>query len=91
MRQFLAAYNVRLAPHGKTTMSPRLFQLQLEGGAWGITLATSHQVLVAYEHGIRHILMANQLIGKANMSLIARLLRDPDFEFYCLVDSAEQA
>ncbi|HEY2858834.1 MAG TPA: amino acid deaminase [Terracidiphilus sp.] len=91
MRRFIEAYNVRLAPHGKTSMAPRLFQLQLEGGAWGITLATAHQVLVAYEHGVRRILMANQLIGKPNMAIVSRLLRDPSFEFYCLIDSAAQA
>jgi D-serine dehydratase len=88
MQQFIAAYGVRLAPHGKTTMAPRLFQMQLESGAWGITLATAHQVWVAYAHGARRVLMANQLVGKENMSIIARMLRDPDFDFYCLVDSA---
>jgi D-serine dehydratase len=90
MRNFIEAYGVRLAPHGKTTMAPLLFQLQLKGGAWGTTLATAHQTLVAYEHGVRRVLMANQLVGKPNLAVVARLLRDPDFEFYCLVDSAAQ-
>ena len=90
MRQFIEAYGVKLAPHGKTTMSPQLFDMQLKSGAWGITLATAHQAQVAYTHGVRRILMANQLVGKQNMASIARLLRDPAFEFYCLVDSAEQ-
>jgi D-serine dehydratase len=90
MQQFIAAYGVRLAPHGKTTMAPRLFDLQLQAGAWGITLATAHQTLVAHAHGVRRILMANQLIGKENMSIIGRLLCDPEFEYYCLVDSAAQ-
>ena len=40
MQTFIARYGVQLAPHGKTTMSPSLFQLQLDHGAWGITLAT---------------------------------------------------
>ncbi len=53
MRQFTVAYGVRLAPHGKTTMAPRLFDLQLRAGAWGITLATAHQTQVAYAHGVR--------------------------------------
>lgn len=87
MRQFVAEYGVKLAPHGKTTMAPRLFDMQLKAGAWGITLATAHQTLVAYQHGVRRVLMANQLVGKENMSIIARLLEDPAFEFYCLVDS----
>ncbi|AEU36579.1 amino acid deaminase [Granulicella mallensis] len=90
MQQFIAAYGVKLAPHGKTTMAPQLFNLQMQAGAWGITLANAHQTFVAYEHGIRRVLMANQLIGKENMAIISRLLRDQSFDYYCLVDSAAQ-
>jgi D-serine dehydratase len=89
MRKFAEGYGVKLAPHGKTTMAPKLFMRQLEAGAWGITLATAPQVRAAYEHGIRRVLMANQLIGRQNMATVARLLDDPGFEFFCLVDSAE--
>ena len=88
MRRFIDAYGLRLAPHGKTTMAPQLFAMQLNAGAWGITLATAHQTFVAYMHGVRRVLMANQLVGKENMATIGRLLQDPDFEFYSLVDSA---
>ncbi|MGB8480773.1 MAG: amino acid deaminase [Acidobacteriaceae bacterium] len=91
MQQFIQAYGVNLAPHGKTTMAPALFTRQLQTGAWGITLATAHQSRVAYEHGVRRVLMANQLVGKQNMEIVSRLLRDQNFEFYCLVDSAQQA
>ena len=90
MQRFIAAYGLNLAPHGKTTMAPKLFEMQLGSGAWGITLATAQQTKVAYTHGVRRVLMANQLIGKQNMAVIAGLLYDPGFEFYCLVDSAEQ-
>lgn len=91
MQDFVAAYGVKLAPHGKTTMAPKLFARQLQAGAWGITLATAHQTRVAYEHGVRRVLMANQLVGKQNMAIIAQLLDDLDFEYFCLVDSAEHA
>jgi len=93
MRRFTTAYDVRLAPHGKTTMAPRLFHRQIENGAWGITLATVSQVIAAYEHGVRRILMANQLVGETEMTLLLPMLRDLSFEFYCLVDheyNAEQ-
>jgi D-serine dehydratase len=90
MQRFISAYGMKLAPHGKTTMAPALFAMQLESGAWGITLATAQQTLVAHAHGVRRVLMANQLVGKENMAIVGRLLRDPDFEFFCLVDSAEQ-
>ncbi len=89
MQAFVAEYGVKLAPHGKTTMAPQLFRRQLEAGAWGITLATAHQVRAAYRGGVHRVLMANQLVGKRNMGMIAELLTDPDFEFFCLVDSAD--
>ncbi len=89
MRRFIAAYGVQLAPHGKTTMAPALFKMQLDAGAWGITVATAHQTRVSHAHGVKRVLMANQLVGKQNMATIAALLRDPEFAFYCLVDSAE--
>ncbi|MHB2009139.1 MAG: amino acid deaminase [Acidobacteriaceae bacterium] len=91
MQQFIQAYGVKLAPHGKTTMAPKLFARQLQAGAWGITLATAHQTRVAYEHGVRRVLMANQLVGKQNMEIVSRLLGDENFEFYCLVDSVQLA
>jgi D-serine dehydratase len=87
MQRFMYAYKVRLAPLGKTTMAPRLFQMQLDGGAWGITMASVHQAMVAHAHGVRSVLMANELVGRQNMRIVANLLADPEFEFYCLVDS----
>ena len=88
MQRFMDAYKVRLAPHGKTTMAPQLFRMQLDSGAWGITLASAHQTLVAHAHGVKRVLMANELVGRQNMQIIANLLADTEFEFYCLVDSA---
>lgn len=89
MREFISRYKLKLAPHGKTTMSPELYQLQLDYGAWGITLATAPQVNAAFQHGVRRVIMANQLTGKANMAIIAGLLaRDSEFDFTCIVDSA---
>ncbi len=90
MQQFIDTYGINLAPHGKTTMAPKLFEMQLQKGAWGITLATAHQTMVAHRHGVRRVLMANQLVGKENMAIVSRLLQDPSFEYYCLVDSAAQ-
>jgi len=91
MQRFVNEYGMRLAPHGKTTMAPKLFQMQIDAGAWGITLATAHQAMVAWRHGIKRVLMANELIGRQNMAVIAHLLEDREFDFYCLVDSAEGA
>lgn len=90
MQRFASEYGAKLAPHGKTTMAPRLFARQLAAGAWGITLATAHQTRVAYAHGVRRVLMANQLVGRRNMAIVAELLADSSFEYFCLVDSPDQ-
>jgi D-serine dehydratase len=89
MQTYACEHGIQLAPHGKTTMAPALFKQQIDAGAWGMTLATAEQVIVAYRHGVRRLLLANQLVGRANMDLISKVLDDPSVEFYCLVDSAE--
>lgn len=88
MKSFISTYGLKLAPHGKTTMSPALFHQQLAHGAWGITLATAPQVQAAYHFGVRRMIMANQLVGRANMAIISRLLQNPGFDFFVIVDSA---
>lgn len=88
MKSFISTYGLKLAPHGKTTMSPALFHQQLAHGAWGITLATAPQVQAAYHFGVRRVIMANQLVGRANIAIISRLLQNPEFDFFVIVDSA---
>lgn len=87
MQDFANIHGVHLAPHGKTTMIPDFWHKQIEAGAWGITLATAVQVATAARSGIKTILMANQLVGKRNMEIIAAL--PSDLAFYCLVDSMD--
>jgi D-serine dehydratase len=90
MRRFCAQYGATLAPHGKTTMSPQLFGAQLANGAWGITLASATQVQVAHRFGVRRVLLANQLVSKADINSVLQLMHDdPEFEFFALVDSMQ--
>lgn len=90
MRRFLARTGAKLAPHGKTTMAPQLFARQLDDGCWCITVATAQQAAVCRRFGFPRILLANQLIGRAEIDwLCGELARDPAFDFYCLVDSVE--
>jgi D-serine dehydratase len=90
MQRFAENAQARLAPHGKTTMCPALFDLQLRDGAWALTVATPQQLHVVRSFGYQRIVLANQLIGKSAIEwVIDELKQCPDFEFYCLVDSAE--
>lgn len=90
MRAFSEHHDISLCPHGKTTMAPQLFARQLEDGAFGITVATVQQMQVCRRFGVPRVLMANQLVGRqAIRQVLAALDADPNFEFYCLVDSVD--
>jgi D-serine dehydratase len=89
--EYLVSNELSFAPHGKTTMAPQMYAEQLGDGAWGITAATVNQVQVMRAYGVSRVVMANQLMGKAHLATIAAEMRaDPDFDFYCFVDSVAQ-
>jgi D-serine dehydratase len=91
MRDFTASTGVLLAPHGKTTMAPQIFAQQLAAGAWGITVANVQQLVICVRFGVRRIIMANQLLGRAEVGTVIHLLEaHPDLEFHFLIDSHAQ-
>ncbi|WP_445279212.1 amino acid deaminase [Streptomyces sp. DSM 118148] len=88
METYAERHGLAFAPHGKTSMAPRLFQRQIEHGAWGITLAVPHQVWVARAFGVERIFLANELVDPAALRRVAgELAADPGFRFVCYVDS----
>jgi len=89
MARFAAQSQALLAPHGKTAMTPELFRAQQAAGAWGMTLATVPQVQSAARAGVKRILLANPLVGRAEQRQMAALIA-AGLEFYCLIDDAAQ-
>src|SRR5579872_2870548 len=89
MMAFARRHGLLLAPHGKTTMAPALFQRQIRDGAWAITVATSQQLHIALAAGVRRIIFANQPVGRAIDACFQALLRDAGLELYVLADSLE--
>jgi D-serine dehydratase len=90
MQAFADRIGARLAPHGKTSMSPELFAMQIEAGAWAMTAATAHHVRIYRRCGIGRVFLANQAVADADLDWIAgEIARDPGFDFYCLADSEE--
>jgi D-serine dehydratase len=87
MADFARRNGLSLCPHGKTTMSPQLWNLQLAEGAWGITVATAHQLQVARRFGIPRVIWANQPIGRIAVDAAFDALRDPGFDLFVLADS----
>lgn len=92
MQRYADARGVSLAPHGKTTMTPGIFQAQQRAGAWAIGVGTAWQAGAAMASGIKRVLMVNQLVGKANMALVSRL-KDHyrEASYFCCVDSEANA
>lgn len=76
------------APHGKTTMAPQLIRAQLDAGAWAVTAATVSQARLMWEHDLRRVLLANQVVDRPGLEWISSTLAsDPGFEMFVLVDS----
>ncbi|RUP25511.1 MAG: amino acid deaminase [Curvibacter sp.] len=91
MQRYADDRGVLLAPHGKTSLSPQLFGLQLQAGAWGLTFATVYQASVGVAAGARRVIIANQVLADADLDGLRALLdRHPDLRLWFLVDSIEQ-
>lgn len=91
MRDFCAQRGLHLAPHGKTSMSPELWQMQLDAGAWGISFATVFQAAVGARHGVPVLLIANQVVQRAELDALALLHAEhPAMRSMFLVDSVNQ-
>lgn len=91
MQHFAERHGVQLAPHGKTTMSPQLFRRQLDAGAWGLTFANVHQLRLGLAAGARRALIANQVVGAAELAELLDLRRrHAGVELAFFVDSQAQ-
>ncbi|MFL6063396.1 MAG: amino acid deaminase [Friedmanniella sp.] len=88
MGEWSADRNLGLAPHGKTTMAPALWLAQLDAGACAITVANAAQLRAGYAFGVRSFLLANELVGTAELRWLAeRQDADPELNVLCWVDS----
>ena len=85
MHGWCAERGLSLAPHGKTTMAPQLIRRQLDAGAWGMTAATVQQLAVMRAAGARRVILANQLVGAAEIGQFERARQG--IEVLTLVDS----
>ncbi len=92
MQAYIERVGAKLAPHAKTTMCPQLFERQLSHGAWGLSVATMTQFKLCHDIGVSRLILANQLVGKAEITGLARLwAQTPGRAYYVLVDCLEGA
>lgn len=90
--QLMAAWcrdqGVALCPHIKTTMTRPIVERQMAAGAWGVTVATVRQAGIALDWGVRHVIIANEVIHRLDLTLVRQWLDEtPGLELYCFVDS----
>jgi D-serine dehydratase len=92
MAGWCASHGMRIAPHGKTYMSPEIAHQQLDSGAWAITVASVAQLQAYHAYGVHRFLVANQLADRAGITWLARrLMAEPDLRVWVNVDSEEGA
>ncbi|MBA8991178.1 D-serine deaminase-like pyridoxal phosphate-dependent protein [Curtobacterium pusillum] len=88
MQAYVERHGLLFAPHMKTHMAPSLAARQTAAGAWGVTVASVQQAMVAWEHGIHRILVANEVLDPTGLAWLAsRRAADPEADVLCYVDS----
>lgn len=88
MQAYVERHGLLFAPHMKTHMAPALADRQIAAGAWGVTVASVQQAMVAWEHGVHRILVANEVLDPAGLAWLAsRRAVAGDADVLCYVDS----
>jgi D-serine deaminase-like pyridoxal phosphate-dependent protein len=74
-------------PHSKAHKSPQIAHIQIAAGAVGITCAKLSEATMMVEHGIQHILLANQLTAQNKWDHLAQLQTRAEV-IACIEDAA---
>ena len=91
MQDFCSKRQLDIAPHGKTTMSPELYKMQIDAGAWGISFATVFQAGLGIRNQVKRIIIANQVFQASDLEALSHLLQThSDVSVFFLVDSLAQ-
>jgi D-serine deaminase-like pyridoxal phosphate-dependent protein len=89
MAEWCVSQGVRLAPHAKTTMVPRVLERQLVAGAWALTVANARQARVALACGAPRVIIANEVTVAADLAWVCAQNEGGDAEVIFCVDSLE--
>lgn len=87
MQNFVRHYGIELAPHGKTSMAPKILSRQVQDGASFLTFATMQQARAGLLAGARQLLIANQIVNHHDLDYLARMTSDGQINVICFVDS----
>jgi D-serine deaminase-like pyridoxal phosphate-dependent protein len=87
MAQFCHSVGAELAPHVKTTMSPQIAQMQVDAGAWALTIANFWQAEIFRNFGFKKLIIANEVLDPSAIAKIAKLNAKGKAEIIFYVDS----
>jgi D-serine dehydratase len=89
INDYAAEHGLKICAHGKTMMAPQLLARVLRGRqTLGLCGATSQQAAVMAACGAPNVLIANQIIGRANIAKLGDLARRyAQTRFLVFVDS----
>ncbi|HUT53363.1 MAG TPA: DSD1 family PLP-dependent enzyme [bacterium] len=88
MAEFFKDKPAKLRPHWKTPKTVEIAKMQLKAGAIGITCAKVSEAEILVDAGIEDILIANEVVGRHKLGLLAVFNRKADVK--CAVDGPEQ-
>src|SRR6185436_16538598 len=78
MAAFFRSVPAKLRPHFKNHKCPDLAARQMDSGAIGITCATLREAECLVHHGIRSVLLANEIVGPDKIRRFVELARRAD-------------
>ena len=87
MAQYCKSVGAELAPHVKTTMSPQIAQMQVDAGAWALTIANFWQAEIFRKFGFKKLIIANEVLEPTAIAEIAKLNAKGKAEIIFYVDS----
>jgi len=87
MAKFCKSVGAELAPHVKTTMSPQIAQMQMQAGAFGLTIANFWQASVFLDFGFKRLIIANEVLDSIAIAKISELNKAGQAEIIFYVDS----
>lgn len=73
MASFFQSRPCKLRPHFKNHKTPAFARKQIEAGAIGITCATLREAEILVDHGMRNVLIANEIVDEGKLSRLAEL------------------
>lgn len=73
MGNYVRRHGLRLRPHAKTHKIPEIGRLQIDSGAYGLTVAKTTEAAIMAEAGLDHLLLAYPAYGEAKLKRLTKL------------------